>query len=334
MEDAMLRRIAVLGILLASAAVMAAQTQPMPQTARQALIEMFFSKTSGTFEKHLPQATVAAIHKSDSGSGPSMLSLFSMVSAQAHSNGHFESFEAGPMLFSSEDLQNHSKLEVMVERDDLQGESDEIELSFHAYKDGQLQTAGIDPRVVLVMQPEQKTWRLYDIRVTIGFSLTDPNFLKLLSTPVRPQVTGATTGVTANQNQFTPAATFGSVHASNEASATSSIRAINTAQVTYAAMYPAHGFTCTLSDLGGMGGGAGADEHHAMLVEPRLSNGRKNGYVFKLTNCNGSPATTYSVIATPTEANAGSRAFCSDQSGVVRSSTDAASCASSGQPVQ
>ena len=36
----------------------------VPQTARQALIEMFFSKTPGTLVKHLPAATRAALEKS------------------------------------------------------------------------------------------------------------------------------------------------------------------------------------------------------------------------------------------------------------------------------
>jgi hypothetical protein len=322
----------MLGILLAAAVITSAQPQPMPQTARQALIEMVFGKAAGSFEKHLPEATLAAIRKADAGSGPSMLSAFSMVSAQMHTSGRFESFEAGPILFTSEDPQTHSKLEVIVVRDDLMGEADEIELSFRAYKDGQLQTAGIDPRVVLAMQPEKKTWRLYDIRVTIGFSLTDPNFLKLLSTPVRPQVTS----VPSTQVQDAAPANFSAMRATNEASAVTSVRAINTAQASYSAAYPEHGFTCTLSDLGGMGGGGGADEHHAMLLDPRLSNGRKNGYIFKLANCNGAPTSTYSVTAVPAEANAGTRAFCSDQSGAIRYSQDgsADSCLSTELPLR
>ena len=44
-------------------AALSALAQPAPQTARQALLEMFFSKTPGTFEKHLPQATRAALPK-------------------------------------------------------------------------------------------------------------------------------------------------------------------------------------------------------------------------------------------------------------------------------
>ena len=44
-----------------SAAVSAQET---PQTARQALLEMFFSKTPGTFVKHLPAATRDVLEKS------------------------------------------------------------------------------------------------------------------------------------------------------------------------------------------------------------------------------------------------------------------------------
>jgi len=326
----MLRRTSVFVILLAATVVTFAQ--PMPQTARQALVEMFFGKATGNFEKHLPEATLAAIHKAQPGSAGSMFSLFSMLSAQAHSTGHIESFEAGATLFTTEDPQTHSKLEAIVERDDLNGETDEIELSFRAYKDGQLQNAGLDPRLVFYLRPENKTWRLHDLKFSIGISLTDPNFLKLLDTPIKAPVTNTA----ATQMQSAPAVNFGSLRTNNESTTAASVRTINTAQITYAAAYPTHGFTCTLSDLGGMGGGGGADEHHALLLEPRLSNGRKNGYIFKLSNCNGTPATTYSVTAVPADVNTGTRAYCSDQSGVVRYSQDgnADSCLRTGQPLQ
>jgi len=326
----MVRRTSLLGILFAAAVITSAQ--PMPQTARQALIEMFSGKVPGSFEKHLPEATLAAIHKAEPGSAGSLVSMFSLLSGQAHSTGHFQSFEAGPILFTSEDPQAHSKLEIAVERDDLSGETDEMELSFRAYKDGQLQTAGLDPRLILDLQPENKTWRLHDIKFSIGVSLTDPKFLKLLTQPIKAPVSNTA----ATQVQSAPAVTFGAMRTNNESAATASVRTINTAEVTYAATYPAHGFTCTLSDLGGMGGGSGADEHHALLLDPRLSNGRKNSYIFKLGNCNGTPASTYSVTAVPADANAGTRAFCSDQSGVVRYSQNgnADSCLSTGQPLQ
>jgi type IV pilus assembly protein PilA len=343
----MLKQGSLLGILIVCAAAGSMQAQTKPQTARQALIEMF-SGRAGSLEKHLPEVTLTAVQKADPGSAGSMISAIGLITGQMQSTGRSQSYETGPLLLVTEDPKQNSKLEVVVERDSMKGDADEIELSFRAYKDGNLQTAGMDPRLVFLMKPENNTWRLYDMKFSIGFSFTDPKFLKLLNTPIQPQVTSTASATpmghmqngTANLGAMqmgTPSnASYGNMRSSNEASASAAIRSINTAQMTYAASYPAHGFTCTLSDLGGIGGGMGADEHHAMLVEPRISNGRKNGYMFKLSSCNGSPAATYTVVAVPTDANAGSRAFCSDQSGAVRFSADgnADSCLKSGQPLQ
>ena len=96
------------------------------------------------------------------------------------------------------------------------------------------------------------------------------------------------------------------------------VRTFNTAEVSYAATFPAHGFTCTLSDLGGMGSGGGMTEHQAMLIDPRLASGKKNGYVFSLSGCDGTPSARYSIAAEPANPAAGTRAFCSDESAVIR----------------
>ncbi len=59
----MRRAVVCLGVALLWAVGSWAQTGA-PQTARQALLEMFFSKTPGTLVKHLPIATRAALEKS------------------------------------------------------------------------------------------------------------------------------------------------------------------------------------------------------------------------------------------------------------------------------
>src|ERR1700685_4414551 len=90
-----------------------ASAQATPQTARQALLEMFFSKTPGTLEKHLPQATRAALPKP--GTYPPFLSGFSMLTSQMAARGQqLQTFEAGPTLVMVEDLQAHSKFEITV----------------------------------------------------------------------------------------------------------------------------------------------------------------------------------------------------------------------------
>ena len=51
-------------VILWATHAFARQSAVPPQTARQALMEMFFSKTQGTFAKHLPAATRTALEKS------------------------------------------------------------------------------------------------------------------------------------------------------------------------------------------------------------------------------------------------------------------------------
>ena len=308
---------------------LSAAQQPAPQTARQALLEMFFSKTPGTFEKHLPQATRAALPKT--GTYPPFLSGFSLLTSQMAARGQqLQTFEAGPTLVMVDDTQAHSKFEITVERDDLRGDEDQIDLSFHVAKDGESQNAGAKFGLTFTMKQETGIWRLNEISLTVGVSLTDPEFLKTLSTklaaaPSQP-ASGHATFVAPNV----------AMSAANGSAAVASVRTLNTAEISYAATFPARGFTCTLSDLGGMGGGGGVTEHQAMLIDPRLASGKKNGYVFSLSGCNGTPATRFNITAEPANPGAGTRAFCSDESAVIRFSADgkASSCLNAGTRLQ
>jgi len=321
----------LLALILGSTIALPAHSQPAPQTARQALLEMFFSKTPGTLEKHLPEATRAALHKSGAGSGTSMLDGFSLLTSQLQSRGQaLQTFAAGPTLLVIIDPQAHNKFEVTVERDDLRGEEDDIELSFHGYKDGQPQTAGANFRFTFTMKQEKSVWRLNEITLAIGVSLTDPEFLKAMTRGIKPP----TTSLSNNQGSIANNSVLVGIRAANEAAAEGSVRTINTAEVTYAAAYPEHGFTCFLSDLGGMAGGE-PNERQAMIIDPRLASGRKSGYILRLSGCDGTPASKYSLTAAPADPASGTRAFCSDESGVVRFSPDgdAAACLSTGQPL-
>ncbi len=121
----------------------------------------------------------------------------------------------------------------------------------------------------------------------------------------------------------------------NESSAVGSVRTVNTAEVTYSSTYPNVGFTCSLRVLG-YGAGREANEAGAKLIDESLSNGQKNGYRFRLQNCQGNPKVTYQFMAEPiTPGVTGERAFCSDQSGVIRFTVDGsgASCLARGQPL-
>ena len=103
----------------------------------------------------------------------------------------------------------------------------------------------------------------------------------------------------------------------NEASATSSVRAVNTAQVTYAVTYPTDGYADDLAKLGAPTSGAVSSMNAGLLdwvlgcaTQPCT----KSGYQFKITNTVGAPVSAYTVIGTPASpGNSGIRGFCSYQ---------------------
>jgi type IV pilus assembly protein PilA len=317
-------------ILIGAVPFSAAADAPAPQTARQALLEMFLSPTPGTMEKHLPEVTRAAIKKAQTGSGASMLTSFGMMASAMQARGQqMQTFETGPTLVSFEDPQQHTKMEIVVERDDLQADEDQIEISVHASKDGETQTAGVKPHLTFTMKQEAGVWRLNDITIAVNVSLTDPALLKAMTTAPRPTISSD------NPSQVQPVSNWGAVRAGNEASAASAMRTLMIAQTRYATLYPARGYTCSLSDLGGMGG-SDQNEHQAMLIDPRLASGKKNDYRFAFSGCDGSPTSKFTVTAVPAESGMGMKTFCSDQSGMIRFSSDPnpASCVSTGKPLQ
>jgi len=128
--------------------------------------------------------------------------------------------------------------------------------------------------------------------------------------------------------------------AANESSAVGSIRTINTAEVTYASNYPDTGYAAAVANLGGGAGvciaGFVATVAQGCLIDPVLTLGTKTGYVVAAVAATGagtvaSPFQTFEVNATPLSVSTGTRAFCSDQSGVVRyNTTGAAICTGAG----
>jgi prepilin-type N-terminal cleavage/methylation domain-containing protein len=111
--------------------------------------------------------------------------------------------------------------------------------------------------------------------------------------------------------------------AANEASAVGSTRTLDTAEITYSS-------TCGtgFAPLASLGGAAPcvAGAANACLIDPVLTLGTKTGYVVAAVAATGagsvvSPFQTFEVNATPISVSTGTRAFCSDQSGVVRYNT-------------
>ena len=308
----------IIGVALCIGCVIAsraAENAP-PQTARQALLEMFFSKTPGTLVKHLPAVTVAALDKSGALAG---LQQWSALAAQFQTQGgsHFETFETGSVLLSGEDPKSGQKVEVTVENDVLRGDDDDIELSFLTYKDGQTQRTPFMPRITFSMKQEAQVWKLNEISVTIRLPLADPDFLKALTEKMKPQVTATSTFSPQTQPQ---PQTVGQP-AGSDAAVMAAMKTILTAETTYAATYPRVGYTCTLSDLDGFGSGE-PNEHQAMLINSGLASGKRYGFVFTLSGCSGAPATSFRLSAVPNANTFGRKAFCADQSAAIRASMD------------
>jgi len=123
--------------------------------------------------------------------------------------------------------------------------------------------------------------------------------------------------------------------AANEASAVSSLRALNTAQITYQSTYPTVGYATSLSSLSGTSclppGASGA-----CVIDTQLASGTKSGYSFTLAGTSGTPNATYQFVASPIAPNrTGNRYFCSFPDAVVRTSGVAIStCDYSVNPLQ
>jgi len=108
----------------------------------------------------------------------------------------------------------------------------------------------------------------------------------------------------------------------NETSAINSLRAITAAQIQYESTYPANGYACALTALGGDPSSGAPTPTAAQLIGADLASGYKSGYNFNITNCqkvtiNGTDKiTAYTITATPAAVGkTGDRGFCTDQFG-------------------
>jgi type IV pilus assembly protein PilA len=115
--------------------------------------------------------------------------------------------------------------------------------------------------------------------------------------------------------------------AANESPAVASVRTFNSAEVTYSTEHPDVGFTCSLSDL-------------STLADGSVAEGQKSGYAFELKGClAGADGANlkYLVVAYPVTRNqSGVRAFCSDESAVIKVSASgvAQDCVENGTYLQ
>jgi len=112
--------------------------------------------------------------------------------------------------------------------------------------------------------------------------------------------------------------------AANESSAVSSIRTVNTAQISYQSAYPTVGYASSLPVLGPSAAGActAPTSTNACLIDYSVAQATaasapKSGYYFLMVNSNS--AQSYAVGGAAAVFNqSGVRSFCSVEDGVIR----------------
>jgi type IV pilus assembly protein PilA len=118
--------------------------------------------------------------------------------------------------------------------------------------------------------------------------------------------------------------------AANEASAVASLRTLNTSMVAYSTTYSTD--PPTLSALGPAATptSTAADLVDSLLgKDPAVKSGYSIAYVAGATT----PVTSYTMIATPVSTSSGQRLFFTDQSGVIRATTDGSVPTASSTPI-
>lgn len=106
----------------------------------------------------------------------------------------------------------------------------------------------------------------------------------------------------------------------NEASAVSSLRVIQTAEVMYSQNYPDVGFSHTLQDLGPHGTDCQSPgpTNACIIMDENLANGYKSGYLFEEVGDSQKPSLGYSLSGNPEVSGISGRcSFGSDQSGDI-----------------
>lgn len=284
-------------------------TRP-PQTARQALIEMFLGGETDAFAKHLPEAARRLLVHNGQEQTTSILFRISTLGRQMLPGGHVETFDEGPTILISEQDQRE-RVEVSVEHDVSDGENDEIELSVHHYRDGQERPLPVIPRLIFSLRQEKEIWRLAEFTAAANIPLADTNYLR----GVRRQL-----------------------QEGNESSAQMRIHNIAHAESGYAEEHPDRGYTCSMSLLFTPTADASSEDNTdppQVFYDPGQGNVEWNGYRFALTGCEGSQGTKYQITAVPLDSDSGSKTFCADESGTVKSVTGVkvSACFSRGEVV-
>jgi hypothetical protein len=310
-------RAALLCSYLISFCFLSAQQQapaPPPQTARQALIEML---TGGrqVATRHLTIEMQKSLQAKSNQMFAQDLAVFDEMKAGAAA---VQTFDTGQVLLSFNEPASHEKLEVHVDSDDLSSDADNIELSFHQFRDGveqEMPATALLSNFTVEMKRQENIWRLNAVSIGIKVPLGDPALLDKIG---KSMDSGGFVGAKMGAGE-------GNKSEKQQVPVSQVVMMLGFAEQAYAERHPEAGFTCSLAELGKTTS-FGIDEH-IYKGEPF------NGYKFTLSACQGRPVESFHVIAEPVAAGAGAKAYCTDATRNVRSSDDGrgATCLISGK---
>lgn len=288
---------------------------PPPQTARQALLEMITGGKEGAL-KHLTIEMQKSLEADGKQSTPD-LAVFDLIKS---GSPDLEVFETGQLLLAAKDPRNNEKFEVHVDSDDLSGDTDNLDISFHQFKDGIEQAVpyvALLSRFTVGLKRQENVWRLNEISVNIKVPLGDPKLLEKAGE-------GSPGMLMGGLNSFGVSATSKS-QKFQDLPPKDAIAMVAFVESTFAGRHPEIGFTCSLSDL--------AELNHFNLDARIFSGEPYRGYKFALSGCQGKPSGSFHLVTEPVSPGAGLKAYCTDATHNVRASDDGrgATCLISGK---
>ncbi len=311
----------VLSVLATAAGVaLCQQIQVAPrtptQTPRQAMVELLTGEEAAA-KRHLTLEVQKQLAASEGNSAGGMSLLGMMNMAKGAGGPEFQAFEAGPILFSVDSPKDRQKFELRVENDVVHGETADIDLSLHSFKDGTEESLPIGLHFLLGLKLQQSIWRLNAITFSIKLPVGDPR----LYDP------GTWNQSLMASRMMGASGIGGGSPAPDKIPVGRAVKMVGMAENVYLKKHPNLGFTCNLADLVNIGKGFDNGQTYTYL-DSEFATGTYNGYRFKLAGCDTSQ---FQVIAEPLSGLG--KAYCSDATNTLRVADDGrgATCLASGR---
>jgi hypothetical protein len=232
-----------------------------------------------------------------------------MNMARGSGGPEFQTFETGPILFSVDNPKDRQKIELRIESDAVRGETADIDLSLHVFKDGAEQSLPVGFRILLGLKQQQSIWRLNAITFSAKVPVGDPRLFDP-ATWSQTLMAGRAMGLGGDP---------GAANVPEKIPVGRAVKMIGMAENVYLKKHPAAGFTCKLADLVNIGKGFDNAKPYTYL-DPEFASGVYNGYRFTLSGCAGSPASSFQIVAEPLSSPG--KAYCSDATNTLRAADD------------